>query len=106
MLALLIPLLLILGCSEDDPVIEEPVPLIRLSTFLSSGTEELQMDVVNDGSTPVITNLNEELGLDFLIFGRRDVDENSVGFYFWQQQLSRAYYKDIETGVALSVNDV
>ncbi len=106
LLALLIPLLLISGCSEDDPVIEEPVPLIRLSTFLSSGTEELQMDVDNDGSTPVITNLNDELGLDFLIFGRRDVDENSVGFYFWQQQLSRAYYKDIETGVALSVNDV
>ena len=106
LLALLIPLLLISGCSEDDPVIEEPVPLIRLSTFLSSGTEELQMDVVNDGSTPVITNLNDELGLDFLIFGRRDVDENSVGFYFWQQQLSRAYYKDLSTGITFSVNDV
>ena len=106
MLAFLITSLLVSSCSEDDPVPEDTVPLIRLSTFLTSGTEELQMDVANDGSAPVITNLNDELGLDFLIFGRRDVDENSVGFYFWQQQLSRAYFKDLNTGTTFSVNDV
>jgi len=106
LLALLILLLLISSCSEDDPIPEEPVPLIRLSTFLTSGTQELQMDVVNDGSAPIITNLNDELGLDFLFFGRRDVNENSVGFYFWQQQLSRAYFKDLNTGSTFSVNDV
>jgi len=106
LLAFLITSLLVSSCSEDDPVPEDTVPLIRLSTFLTSGTEELQMDVANDGSAPVITNLNDELGLDFLIFGRRDVDENSVGFYFWQQQLSRAYFKDLNTGTTFSVNDV
>ncbi|MGB5403287.1 hypothetical protein [Robiginitalea sp.] len=106
LIAFLGAILLIWGCSEDDPVPEKAVPLIRLSTFLTSGSEELQMDVVNDGSAPMITNLNDELGLDFLIFGRRDVDENAVGFYFWQQQLSRSYYKDLNTGLTFSVNDV
>lgn len=106
LLAVLITLLLFSGCSQDEPVPEETVPLIRLSTFLTSGTEELQMDIANDGSPPVITNLNEELGLDFLVFGRRYVDQNSVGFYFWQQQLSRAYFKNLNTGITFSVNDV
>ena len=106
LLFFLTTLLLVLGCSEDDPIPEKTIPRIHLSTFLTSGTEELQMDVVNDGGAPNITNLNDELGLDFLIFGRRDVNENSVGFYFWQQQLSRAYYKDLNTGLTFSVNDV
>ncbi|MGB5317359.1 MAG: hypothetical protein WBN56_15275, partial [Robiginitalea sp.] len=106
LLFFLTTLLLVLGCSEDDPIPEKTIPRIHLSTFLTSGTEELQMDVVNDGGAPIITNLNDELGLDFLIFGRRDVNENSVGFYFWQQQLSRAYYKDLNTGLTFSVNDV
>lgn len=94
------------GCSNDDPVPERSLPRISLNTFLSSGLEEIQMDVTNDGTAPIITNLNEELGLDFLILGRRDIDENSAGFYFWQEQQSRAYYKNLDSGSTFEVSDV
>ena len=99
-------LLLISGCSKDEPDPRTPIPEIALTAFLSSGVEEIQMDVINTGMPPVITNLNEQLGLDFLIFGRRDVGENSVGYYFWQEQLSRAYYKSISSGNIFTVNDI
>ncbi len=105
-LVLLFFLLLISACSKDDPQPENPIPKISLNTFLSSDSEEIQMDVTNEGSPPIITNLNEELGLDFLLFGRRDVDQNAVGFYFWQQQESRAYYKNLESGVSYEINDI
>ncbi len=96
------------GCSDTDDraEVESPVPVVRLTAFLSAGVEEIQMDVANDGTAPIITNLNDELGLDFLQFGRRDVDESSVGYYFWQEQRSRAYYKDLESGISFSSNDI
>jgi hypothetical protein len=94
------------SCSDEDPEVESPIPEVRLSTFLSADLEEIQMDVTNDGTDPIILYLNDELGLDFLQFGRRDVDESSVGYYFWQEKLSRAYFKDLDSGTSFSLNDV
>lgn len=99
-------LLLFSSCSKDTPDPEIRIPEISLVAFLSSDLQQTQMDVTNDGAAPIITNLNEELGLDFLVFGRRDVDENSVGFYFWQEQQSRAYFKNLDSGRTFEVNDI
>ncbi len=64
------------------------------------------MDVDSREGTPQIVSLTEELGLVDLPFFRRDVDNTSVAYYFWQDQRSSARYKDLDTEVLSIVDDV
>ncbi len=104
---LAILLLLLTGsCSRDDP---DPAPLQRevfLSAFSNTGSEEIQIDLRNDGSTPLLISLTDELGLQDLPFFLRDVDNASVGYYFWQDQQSRVRYKDLDSGDIFTVDNL
>ena len=103
---ILLVFLVLAGCSEDEP---EPAPLIpevNFTAFGNTGFEEIQMDVNSMEETPRITSLSEELGLVDLPFFRRDVDNASVGYYFWQDQRSSARYKDLDSEALSLVDDV
>ncbi len=106
-LVFLLAMVLHIGCSEDmpdDPTPENPE--VFFTAFGNTGTEEIQMDVDSRDGTPQIISLTEELGLVDLPFFRRDVDNASVAYYFWQDQRSSARYKDLDTGELSIVDDV
>ena len=64
------------------------------------------MDVTSGEGIPVLISLTGELGLADLPFYRRDITNSSVAYYFWQDQNSAAYYKDLETADLFSVTDI
>ena len=103
----LFPLLILLfGCSKEE---EDPAELSRevnFTAFANTGTEEVQIDAANDGGTPAIIDLSEELALGELPFYRRDIDNTSAAFYFWQDQRSSVRYKDLSSGNIFTVDDI
>ncbi len=97
---------LVVACSKDatDPL--PLVPEVAFTAFSNTGSEEVQIDAVSRGGDPVLISLTQELGLIDLPFFRRDITNNSVGYYFWQDQQSRVRYKDLESGAVFSVDDI
>ena len=99
-------LILLFGCSKEE---EDPAELSRevnFTAFANTGTEEVQIDAANDGGTPAIIDLSEELALGELPFYRRDIDNTSATFYFWQDQRSGVRYKDLSSGNIFTVDDI
>ncbi|MFZ9002750.1 MAG: hypothetical protein ACO20F_10735 [Robiginitalea sp.] len=97
---------LLVGCSGEET---DPAPLapeVFFTAFANSGSEEVQMDVTSGEEIPVLISLTGELGLADLPFYRRDITNSSVAYYFWQDQNSAAYYKDLETADLFSVTDI
>lgn len=102
------PLLLMLltSCSKEDPPADPESPQVALSAFLNTGSEELQLDVVSGRNDPQVISLSDELGLENLVFSRREITRNSIAFYSWQGQQSRVYYKDLGSGEVFRAEDI
>jgi hypothetical protein len=107
LLFLLLPALVILfGCSDDDSDPAELSRDVEFIAFANTGSEEIQMNVTyGDGNTAIIS-LSDELALDELPFYRRDINNSSVAYYFWQDQRSSARYKDLNSGEIYIEDDI
>ena len=97
---------LILGCSKDETEPLPGFPEVQVTAFGNTGSEEIQLEVGSDGGDPTIISLSDELGLQDLPFFRRAITNASVAYYFWQDQRSAAYYKDLDSGEIFSSDDI
>lgn len=95
------------GCSSDAGQEEAPaIPQVSFTAFLNTGSEELQIDFESGPAEPLVISLSEELGLDPLLFSRRQVSQNSIGFYSWFEQQTRVYFKDLDSGAAFAAENI
>ena len=99
-------LALLAGCSEDESATAPLAPEVFLAAFANTGTEEIQMEVDSREKAPRIVSLSQELGLEDLPFYRRDINNSSVAYYFWQDQQSSARYKDLSSEETFITNDI
>lgn len=105
-LPVLLALCIMAGCSEDDSEPAPVMPEITVSAFGNTGFEEIQMDIISNGGAPRIISLTEELGLQDVPFFRRDITNTSVAYYFWQDQQSKAFFKDLDSGISFMAENI
>ena len=86
------------GCTSDTEEVPEPVPVLRFTAFSNTGDDIVQTNASTDGEDPVVIGLSEEFNLEFFEEATQEIDLESIAYYTWEFQESRAYYKDLETG--------
>lgn len=99
-------LLNLFACSKDDPATEDPLPILSFTAIANTGNETVQADVRTNRAEPVLVSLNEELNLQFLQQGRRQIDPGSIAYYTWNDRESRVFFKDLETGELFAETDI
>lgn len=95
------------GCTSDDnQEVSETVPVVRFTAFSNTGEDIVQMNGRTDREEPEVIGLSEEFNLEFFEEASQQIDSESIAYYTWEVQDSRAYYKDLETGSIFFAEDL
>lgn len=99
---------LILSCSKDEPETERPPESVELEItgLANDGIDFLELNVQTDQEEIAISNLSATLLPSFLANGRQEFTKDHVAFYTWEEQLSRIYLKDLESGMLFTEIDL
>ncbi|MDG1572182.1 hypothetical protein OZ410_07625 [Robiginitalea sp. M366] len=94
-------------CSREEAIPSEAAPpMVRFTALAGATGPQIQMDRNRSSDPPLIQNLSEEMGLSFFQFARREVFENTLAYYTWEGQKSRAYLKDLNSGNITAIEDL
>ncbi|SFR53257.1 hypothetical protein SAMN04490243_2689 [Robiginitalea myxolifaciens] len=99
---------LLLSCSKDEPETERPPASVvfELTALADTDSDFLQLDLTTDQEGTQISNLSATLMPAFLANGSREFTPDHIAFYTWEEQLSRVYLKNLQTGTLFTEIDL